>query len=235
VRHIHHDWLDAADRTQQTVRLLSEQLRRFLDDKVWLENRRVMDLLRSIERSALAVRHEPRPAVEMALDATAPRVRLPMERPLYAVSPASEIVTRPAEGEDVDMDTSGLFEQVHVDTARLAANVRSLLRGTDQVSLDDVLTLHPPWSATNSSRCSTRRSSSPSRARRPCSRSSRSAAGRAGPTSGAWTPRCDRAVGHRALTGTSGRDAQTRTAWTRVTKHWRAAAILSAGRPGSGG
>ena len=38
-----------AERTQATVRLLSEQLRRFLDDQVWFENRRVIDILRSIE------------------------------------------------------------------------------------------------------------------------------------------------------------------------------------------
>ena len=45
----HFDWIDASERTQRTVRLLSEQLRRFLDDQVWLENRRVFELLRSIE------------------------------------------------------------------------------------------------------------------------------------------------------------------------------------------
>ena len=32
--HIHHDWLDAGGRAQATVRQLSEQLRRFLDDQV---------------------------------------------------------------------------------------------------------------------------------------------------------------------------------------------------------
>ena len=41
IRGIHHDWSDAADRT--TVRQISEQLRRFLDDQVWLENRRVLE------------------------------------------------------------------------------------------------------------------------------------------------------------------------------------------------
>ena len=34
LRKVHHDWLDAAERTQTTVRQLSEQLRRFLDDQV---------------------------------------------------------------------------------------------------------------------------------------------------------------------------------------------------------
>ena len=56
LRHIHYDWLDAAERTQATVRHLSEQLRRFLDDQVWFENRRVIDILRGIESHALELR-----------------------------------------------------------------------------------------------------------------------------------------------------------------------------------
>ncbi|MCW2750288.1 MAG: hypothetical protein JWR83_1398, partial [Aeromicrobium sp.] len=44
---IHHDWSEAAERAQRTVRQISEQLRRFLDDQVWMENRRVLDLVRS--------------------------------------------------------------------------------------------------------------------------------------------------------------------------------------------
>ena len=48
-----------ADRTQSTVRTLSDQLRRFLDDSVWLENRRVVELLRSIEGSSVALRDVP--------------------------------------------------------------------------------------------------------------------------------------------------------------------------------
>ena len=59
LRHIHYDWLDAAERTQATVRQLSEQLRRFLDDQVWFENRRVIDILRSIEGRALRATRNP--------------------------------------------------------------------------------------------------------------------------------------------------------------------------------
>ena len=52
LQHIHYDWLDAAERTQATVRQLSEQLRRFLDDQMWFENRQVVDILRGIEARA---------------------------------------------------------------------------------------------------------------------------------------------------------------------------------------
>ncbi len=59
LRTVHHDWSDAAERTQRTVRQVSEQLRRFLDDQVWLDNRRVLDLARSVEAAALACREAP--------------------------------------------------------------------------------------------------------------------------------------------------------------------------------
>ncbi len=144
LRHAHHDWLDAAERTQQTVRLLSEQLRRFLDDKVWLENRRVMDLLRSVERSALALRDQPAPALHMPLDALRPRVGLPMERPLYWPAGSEGLERLDVTKDDDDIDTSELFDQVHVDMARLVGTVRTMLRGREQVALEEILRDHPP-------------------------------------------------------------------------------------------
>jgi len=53
VRRVHYDWLAAGEHTQRTVAQLSQQLRRFLDDKAYLENRRIMDLLQGIEAAAL--------------------------------------------------------------------------------------------------------------------------------------------------------------------------------------
>jgi hypothetical protein len=143
MRHIHHDWLEAGERTQATVRLLSEQLRRFLDDRVWLENRRVVDLLRSIENTALAVRDRPPPSPVAELDATAPRVGLPFERPLYA-PPSRVVVTSDEVREgDPDLDAALLFEQVFVDRERLGATVRRALQGRDQVDLTELVAQAP--------------------------------------------------------------------------------------------
>ena len=41
LRRVHYDWLQAGEHAQRTVALLSQQLRRFLDDQAWLENRRI--------------------------------------------------------------------------------------------------------------------------------------------------------------------------------------------------
>ena len=55
MRRVHHDWLEAGEHTQRTVAQLSQQLRRFLDDRAFLENRRILELLHGIESKALGV------------------------------------------------------------------------------------------------------------------------------------------------------------------------------------
>jgi hypothetical protein len=56
LRRIHYDWLEAGEVTQRTVARLSEQLRRYLDDQAWLENRRIMELIRQVEQNKADLR-----------------------------------------------------------------------------------------------------------------------------------------------------------------------------------
>jgi flagellar motility protein MotE (MotC chaperone) len=144
MRHIHYDWLDAGERTQDTVRQLSEQLRRFLDDQVWFENRRVIDILRSIEASALKLREDSGVArLGTQIDGTSPTIALPIERPLYspvARAPIDSTSVRP--GED-GFDAPALFDQVHVDPARLSLAVRRALLHRPQVGLAQLISEQP--------------------------------------------------------------------------------------------
>ena len=94
LRTIHHDWADAAERTQQTVRQISEQFRRFLDDQIWVENRRVLELVKDIERHAVDVRAQaPKKDSPVGIEVDVPGVdvALPLERPLYDVRPTTEV------------------------------------------------------------------------------------------------------------------------------------------------
>ncbi len=143
IRRVHYDWLDAGERTQATVRQLSEQLRRFLDDRAWLENRRVMDVLRSIESHSLALRDHPGRSPGFEIDATSPSIALPFERPLYAPRPALALDTMPAVAGDGELDVSALFEQTFVDRERLATEVRRALAQRSQVALSEVLATAP--------------------------------------------------------------------------------------------
>jgi hypothetical protein len=91
---VHYDWLQAGEVVQRTIARLSEQLRRYLDDKAWLDNRRIMQLIREIEHCALAVRDLPPPGSFIELDAPAPDIELTMERPLFSPPLKPEITAR---------------------------------------------------------------------------------------------------------------------------------------------
>ena len=94
-RRVHYDWLEAGEHTQRTVAQLSLQLRRFLDDQAWLENRRIMDILHSIEARVLALRENPAATagVAMTIAETSADIELPMERPLHTPAMTAVIST----------------------------------------------------------------------------------------------------------------------------------------------
>jgi flagellar motility protein MotE (MotC chaperone) len=142
LRTVHHDWSEAAERTQRTVRQISEQLRRFLEDQVWLENRRVLDLIRQIEGAALGSRDAP-PAIGLEVDEPGIGIVLPFERPLYDARPAARVdsLLDPDAGAEVDM--SALFGQPFVDQARLADNIRSAVPAGSCALLSDIVGVYP--------------------------------------------------------------------------------------------
>jgi hypothetical protein len=140
---VHYDWLEAGEHTQRTVAGLSEQLRRFLDDRAWLENRRIMDILHSIEVRALDLRVAPPIGDFMPLSDSAATIELPLERPLYRppINPhISELIRD--EG-DADVDTAALYARIVVDRAELARHIRQELQERSQISLGEVISRHP--------------------------------------------------------------------------------------------
>lgn len=144
IQHVHFDWIDAGERTQATVRMLSEQLRRFLDDQVWLENRRVFELLHEIEGHALALRGQPPRGAFMEINDTAPTLRLPFERPLYKPKAPVALDDHPADGEpEDDLDESALLDQIYVDIDALSGRVRDELATRPQVGLAELVDGQP--------------------------------------------------------------------------------------------
>lgn len=142
LRFVHHDWADAAERTQQTVRNLTEQLRRFLEDRAWLENRRVLDLVRSVEQAALRVRSDP-PELALTIDVPGLTADLPFERPLYSPQPEARVDSLIAPEEESVTDYDSLFAQRFIDTARLADNIRAIVPQRSTAELAEVLELYP--------------------------------------------------------------------------------------------
>ena len=147
LKRVHYDWLEAGEHAQRTVAQLSQQLRRFLDDQAWLENRRIMDLLRGIEAKALALRDAPHTVTltdaVQTVNALHPSVELPLERPLYSPAVKTVLNNVALEAGVADLDAAVLFSQVRVDKAALASHIRQSLQTRAQISLGELLQTRP--------------------------------------------------------------------------------------------
>jgi hypothetical protein len=143
VANLHQDWLPAVEQTQATVRQLSQQMRRLLDDEVFLENKRIMQLIRSVESGTLATREAQPSGVFMEIDAPSVDVVLPFERPLYEPSRKVMVDDLIETADDGDVDAAALFNQFHVDKERLKANIDAVLAEADQATLADVTAAYP--------------------------------------------------------------------------------------------
>ena len=143
IRHVHHEWLKAGGHTQQTVRSLSHQLRRFLDDHVQLENRRIMEILHRIEKRAVALRDDPPQGAVVEIPAASADVTLPMERPLWR--PTAEVKIREIDVQVAaeDLDATALYEQVFVDKKVLTEHIRQVLQERPVVTLQELCEMKP--------------------------------------------------------------------------------------------
>lgn len=140
---IHYDWLAAGETTQRTVARLSAELRRYLDDKAWLENRRIMEILREIEMKALFCREAPPKDTFMELNDLGPDINLVMDRPLFSPPHMPDIDDTVLLTNVQDIPHDALFDYVFVDKERLAAHIWRALQRRDQVSLADIVEANP--------------------------------------------------------------------------------------------
>lgn len=161
LRHVHFDWIRAGEQTQRRVARLSAQLRRYLDDQGFLENRRIMEILKSIERHAVALRDDPpgdaavrvnaavrvdaavRVPFAMEIDGFKCDITLPLEYPLF--SPPVKVLLdseKPESGAE-ELDLAALSAQVYVDRERLERNIETCLLQEAQVSLGSLVARFP--------------------------------------------------------------------------------------------
>ncbi len=142
LRKVHHDWHIAAEHAQSTVRGLSRQLRQFLDDQAWLENRRILDLIKHIEQHALDVRAEAPRGEFFSVDGLSPVVSLPMERPMFVPGLRSVVNSDLSAGVS-DTQAQGLYNQIVVDRDALVRHAYDQLQERDQISLGELVAARP--------------------------------------------------------------------------------------------
>ncbi len=136
--------LDAGEKVYKTSNLLVEQLRKYLDDQAYLEDRRIMELVRGIEKKAVEIKDEPPTERAFAeLDDVKPDLDLVMSRTLFTPPKSPQIDTTPVTAGATEIDALALYRQTYVDEAQLRANIRQALQSRSQISLRQLVEEFP--------------------------------------------------------------------------------------------
>lgn len=136
--------MDAGEKVYKTTTMLVEQLRKYLDEQGYLENRRIMELVRGIERKAVAVKNAPPPERDFALlDDTRPDLELVMARGLFVPARNASIGDSRVTLGAADIEVDALYRRNFVNEAELRGNIRRALQTRPQISLRSLVELYP--------------------------------------------------------------------------------------------
>lgn len=136
--------IEAGDKVNKTNHRLVEQLRRFLDDKSRLENKRIIELILEIKTLALQSKdRQPQNREFLPLD-DKPLIRLIMERSLWHALKAPDLSAIDlVEGDAEFVDTEALYRQLFIDPEELKKRIRVLLKTENQVTLKQITAAYP--------------------------------------------------------------------------------------------
>ena len=136
--------MEAADKVMATNRQLAGQLRRFLDDRSRLDNRRISQLVKTCRQQLLAIKDSDQTPVAadwMGLPLMKVTVNAPVQN-LFKI-PLAVSGRQATENANDNADATALFEQTYVDEAKLARQIRLCLEQQAAISLPELLEQFP--------------------------------------------------------------------------------------------
>lgn len=135
--------LGGGENAHKVLAKLVEQLRRFIDDQVWVENRRILELAHSIEQKAIHLKERtPTQRDFFMIDGVKISVNSIASKRLF--SPTTQEAFSHALKEDViEVDLTKLYTQIYVDEQLLKQNIQKLLQKKPQFSLKELNSIYP--------------------------------------------------------------------------------------------
>ncbi|MBN2824326.1 MAG: DUF3375 family protein, partial [Campylobacterales bacterium] len=138
LRGLKYELLKNAQKVSSVSSSLIEQLRRYIDDRVWMENRRILELCKSIEKRALSIKENiPKSKNFYAIKGQKASIESVFEKPLYELKTKHDfVVNLEQKGSSIDIDS--LYQQFFIDEEELHANIKKILLHQPQCSLEDI-------------------------------------------------------------------------------------------------
>jgi len=138
-----YDLLRSGEKIASVTTRLIEQLRRFIDDRIWIENRRILQLCKQIEKQAIECK-EQQPKNRHYISLPGDRVRIDsiasksLYRPKVQISFNQDIVEK-----EIEIDLEDFYHQLYIDEQELRRHITSLLQHKPQCTLSEVIEAFP--------------------------------------------------------------------------------------------
>ena len=138
LKSLKYELLQSGRKVSKVSSKLIEQLRRFIDDRAWLENKRILELCSSIEKTALSIKEQP-PLKRNYYEIKGVKATLksPFETSLYKIKEDKELVSV-IEEKEVDIDLNSFYHQFFIDEENLKQNIKKILLYKTQCTIEDI-------------------------------------------------------------------------------------------------
>ena len=140
-----HYLIDAAERVNSVNNQLTSQLKRFLNDRTILENKRIMEIINSLEESLLFASNSigNSKAPFLSIDLLYPSINMGLSRSIYVPSNEISVEFNEEDKENNDEGYGPLFHVNYVDEEELMIRIDFLLSKRDKVSLAEIVDNFP--------------------------------------------------------------------------------------------
>jgi hypothetical protein len=136
--------LEAGYRVNKTNHILAEQLRKYLDDRTYLDNKVILDLIKEIKSIAIEIKNNPPSNKDFMIIPGRPGVEMIMERPLWDVSISPELSKEMLEtGSSTLVDPHHLYSIFEIDPDELKNRIREFLSTTSQFTIETLVQKYP--------------------------------------------------------------------------------------------
>ena len=143
LKNLKHELLINAGKITKVSSKLIEQLRRFIDDRVWVENKKILDLCKSIEKTSLFIKQNP-PITKkfMSIDSTKVEINSVFEKSLFTIKQTKEFKSE-LKDEDVEINLDSFYDIFFIDEQQLQNNINYFLQIQPQCTLQDIIKKFP--------------------------------------------------------------------------------------------
>lgn len=143
IDHIQDDWLSGSRYVWSVVEMMSEQLRRYVDENYLEEERRIGQLIKDIEAKAIQCAEYPPKGTFSYIDESRANIKLPAERTLYKIPVEMDLIDEEIEIGQLTQSDEALYSHVFIDKEQLNQQIMNMLEEKAIVTLKEVITKYP--------------------------------------------------------------------------------------------